>query len=132
MIKYERWYKQIEKIINQPLKQFMQSDQDYLKIKSNGFMDLNIDKLSENRIAMAHNYIHESGDIIPDPDMEVAINLEYEIVYPVTYQDGFGYREAYEFDKTGKAISVNEKTKRELEVFFGQWLRNLKMQRFGA
>ena len=129
MIKYERWFKQIEKIINQPLEQFMQSEQDYLKIESSGFMDLNIDKLSENRIAMAHNYIQE-GDVIPDPDMEVIINFEYQIVYPVTYQDSFGYREAYEFNIDGKAIGVNEKVKRELEEFFGQWLRNLKMQGF--
>ena len=131
MIKYERWFKQLEKIINQPLKQFMQSEQDYLKIKSNGFMDLNIDKLALNRIAMAHNYIQE-GDVVADPDMEIAINFEYKIVYPITYQDSFGYQEAYEFDKTGKAISVNEKVKRELEEFFGQWLRNLKMQGFQA
>ena len=131
MLKYERWYKQIENIINQPLEQFMQSEQDYLKIKSNGFMDLNIDKLSENKIAMAHNYI-QNGDVIPDPDMEIAINFEHKIVYPVTYQDSFGYREAYEFDSEGKAISVNEKTKRELEDFFGQWVRNLKTQGFRA
>ena len=129
MIKYERWYKQIEKIIDQPLEQFMQSEQDYLTIKSNGFMDLNIDKLSANRIALAHNHIVE-GDVVPDPDMEVIINLEYQIVYPVTYQDSFGYQEAYEFGITGKAIGVNERVKRELEEFFGQWLRNLKMQGF--
>ena len=129
MIKYEKWYKQLERIINQPLEQFMQSEEDYLKTKSNGFMDLNIDKLSGNRIALSHNYIQE-GDIIPDPDMEVVINFEYKIVYPVTYQDSFGYREAYEFDAEGKAISVNEKVKREIEEFFGQWLRNLKMQGF--
>jgi len=129
MIKYEKWYKQIEKIINQPLEQFMQSDQNYLKIKSNGFMDLNIDKLSSNRIAMAHNHIVE-GDVIPDPDMEVVINFEYKIVYPVTYQDSFGYQEAYKFGSNDKAIGVNERVKRELEEFFGQWLRNLKMQRF--
>jgi len=129
MIKYERWFKQLEKIINQPLKQFMQSDQDYLKIKSNGFMDLNIDKLSVNRIAMAHNRIVE-GDVIADPDMEVLINFEYEIVYPVTYQDSFGYKEAYEVDETGEVVLVHEKTKKDLEEFFGQWLRNLKMQGF--
>ena len=129
MIKYEKWYKQLEKIIG--LEQFMQSEQDYLKIKSNGFMDLNIDKLSANRIAMAHNHIVE-GDVIADPDMEVVINFEHKIVYPVTYQDSFGYQEAYEFGITGKAIGVNEKVKRELEEFFGQWLRNLEMQGFQA
>jgi len=129
MIKYERWYKQLEKILNQPLEQFMHSDQDYLKIESNGFMDLNIDKLSSNRIAMAHNCVVE-GDVVADPDMEVIINFEYKIVYPVTYQDSFGYQEAYEFDSNGKAIGVNERVKRELEEFFGQWLRNLKMQGF--
>ena len=129
MLKYERWYKQLEKIIG--LEQFMQSEQDYLKIKSNGFMDLNIDKLSGDRIAMAHNCIQE-GDVIADPDMEVVVNFEYKIVYPVTYQDSFGYQEAYEFNSEGKAIGVNEKIKKELEAFFGQWLRNLKMQGFRA
>jgi len=51
---------------------------EHLKLKSGGFMDLNIDHLShkdDNRsivISLAYNYI-QNGDVMADPDMEIKI-----------------------------------------------------------
>ncbi len=47
---------------------------EYLKLKSGGFMDLNIDFLYDEdgkyTISMAHNYV-QNGDVMADPDMEI-------------------------------------------------------------
>jgi len=130
--KYKRWYKQIESIINQDLEGFMESFNDYIKIKNEGYMDLNIDKLTDNRIALSHYYKHPSGDMIPDPDIEVIVDTERKIVYPVAYQDTYGYSVAYEYDANGEIVGVNPKVKSSIESFFGQWLKNLQAQGFKA
>jgi hypothetical protein len=51
---------------------------EYLKFKSSGLMDLNVDNLLNNRIALAHNGM-QNGDVMSDPDVEVQI-------YPVPLQ----------------------------------------------
>lgn len=97
------------------------------KLKSDGFMDLNIDLLlcEKHRIvvALSHYYKHPSGDMIADPDMEIAVYPDRKMVEALSYQDMFGYRVVYpEPDK------VNLRAKKELNSFLGQWLSNLKSQ----
>lgn len=74
---------------------------DYLKLKSAGFMDLNIDHLShkdreEHVISLAHNY-EQNGDVMADPDMEVRIIPEMRMAEALTYQlDSMGvYQKVY-------------------------------------
>lgn len=61
------------------------------KLKADGFMDLNIDMLykEEDRTVMAlsHYYKHPSGDMIADPDMEIAVYPERKMVEALSYQD---------------------------------------------
>ena len=63
---------------------------EYLKLKSSGFMDLNIDHLrhkdNENCIviSIAHNYIQE-GDVMGDPDMEIRIIPKMKMVEALTF-----------------------------------------------
>ena len=40
----------------------------YMKFKSEGLMDLNVDNLLYNKIALAHNGI-QNGDVMADPDV---------------------------------------------------------------
>lgn len=46
-------------------------------------MDLNCDVLEVGqdyrRIALSHYWKHDSGDMIPDPDMEIAVFLDWEL-----------------------------------------------------
>lgn len=97
------------------------------KLKADGFMDLNIDMLykEEDRtvIALSHYYKHPSGDMIADPDMEIAVYPERKMVEALSYQDTFGYRRVY--PEPGK---VSPSAKKELNSFLGQWLSNLKSQ----
>lgn len=88
------------------------------------FMDLNLDILQRTPekfiIALSHYYKHPSGDMIADPDMEVAVYPNREFAEALTYQDSFTYQSVI-LDSGG----VNVKLQRELNNFLSQWLTNL-------
>lgn len=93
-----------------------------------GFMNLNLDihYRSPERIiiALSHYYKHPSGDMIPDPDMVIAIHTLEEKAEALAYQDTWGSRSVY-FDD---GVTVDTKTQRDLNSFLNQWLTNLIMQ----
>ena len=64
------------------------------KSEAPGFMDFNLDILQRKgdvlRIAISHYYKHQSGDMIPDPDMEILVNRKNETAEALTYQDTYG------------------------------------------
>jgi uncharacterized protein YqiB (DUF1249 family) len=95
------------------------------KSEVEGFMKLNLDVLHKrsNRIviALSHYYRHPSGDMIPDPDMEIIVYPGKEIAEAMSYQDAFGYRRVYGDDNATEDI----KAKKELNAFLDQWLTNL-------
>lgn len=97
------------------------------KLKAKGFMDLNIDMLykEEDRTVMAlsHYYEHPSGDMIADPDMEIAVYPEKKMIEALSYEDCFGYQRVHP-----EAHKLNPRAKSELDSFLGQWLSNLKSQ----
>ena len=97
---------------------------EYAKLKSGAYVDLSIDRLSSNKLAMAHNYI-QNGDVVPDPDMTLKVYPESKMVEVLSYQDSMGYREVY--PEEGK---VNLRAKQELNAFLGIWLSNLSRQGF--
>jgi len=106
-------------------------------LKADGFMDLHVDVLgrghtahdgiSYTRIALAHYYKHPSGDMIPDPDMEVKVYHDSKqragMAEALTYQDSFGYQEVYPDEN-----HVRPRLKKELNSFLNQWLSNLLQQ----
>ncbi len=96
---------------------------EYQKLKASSFMDLNVDKLSgdgeEIRIALSH-YFKQGGDMIPDPDMEMMVFPDLEMVEPLTYQDSYVYREVFP-DSGG----IDLKARKDLSVFLNQWLSNI-------
>lgn len=97
------------------------------KSKVDGFMDLNLDILHRRPdrliIAISH-YYKQNGDLVADPDMEVAVYPQDEKVEALAYQDIWGYRRVYGED----GATVDMKTKRELNWFLNQWLDNLIKQ----
>ena len=104
---------------------------DAVKLKAEGFMDLNCDILRNGErkgqiyvvIALSHYYRHDSGDMIADPDMEVRVYPESKMAEAMSYQDTFGYRVVYP-----RPGYVNQRAKRELNDFLNQWLDNLIAQ----
>ena len=116
---YEQNYKILEEILGDLTKL-----PEYLKLKSSGFMDLNMDNLGNDRIALSHNY-EQNGDLIPDPDMEIRILPELKAIEALSYQDTYGYQAVY--PEPGK---VNIRAKQKLNVFLSHWLKNLRDQGF--
>ena len=72
---------------------------EYTKSKVDGYMDLNLDVLVSTedyrRIALSHYWKHDSGDMIPDPDMEIGVYRDWEMAEALTYQDMYSYDEVY-------------------------------------
>lgn len=97
------------------------------KSKADGYMDLSLDILSRcpDRliIALSHYYRHPSGDLIPDPDMEIAVFPQKELAEAMTYQDSFGFWAVANYE--GEA---QRKCLRDLNLFLSQWLTNLIVQ----
>lgn len=97
------------------------------KSKVDGFMDFSVDILHRTPeriiIALSHYYKHPSGDMIADPDMEVAVYPSREYAEALTYQDIFGYQ-SVKLD----AGQVNARLQQDLNKFLSQWLTNLIMQ----
>src|SRR5450830_717841 len=92
-----------------------------------GFMNLNLDVLHKDSkklvIALSHLYKHPSGDMIPDPDMQVTVFLTEEYAEAQTYQDFYGFRAT-----ETNAGQVDQRTQRELNSFLLTWLGNLISQ----
>lgn len=92
-----------------------------------GYMDLNLDILHRNPeriiIALSHYYKHHSGDMIADPDMEIAVYPSREYAEALTYQDAYSYQSVLQDEGV-----VDAKLQRDLNDFLSQWLTNLKQQ----
>lgn len=94
------------------------------KSKVEGYMDLNLDILHRRPdriiIALSH-YYKQNGDMLADPDMELAVYPQQEKAEALAYQDTYCYRRVYSDD----GATVDARAKRELNGFLNQWLTNL-------
>jgi hypothetical protein len=104
-----------------------------VKLESPGFMDLVVELLETRgdrlRISLAH-YYEQNGDLCPDPDLEVEVNLKTKSVRPLAIQMSTGhYTRAVDVDAQGRE-TVNARAVRDLTTFLRQWVANLKEQGF--
>jgi uncharacterized protein YqiB (DUF1249 family) len=120
---YERIYEKLEQLVGD-----MNEIPDAKKSQVSGFMDLNLDRVYSGNgatvIALSHYYKHPSGDMIPDPDMEIRVMPNQRAAEALTYQDAYRYQFVYAGD--GQLVSTN--LKRELNEFLDQWLSNCLAQ----
>jgi hypothetical protein len=117
--------KRVEKLHG---KDFSKSGE-YIKLKSKGFMDLNIENIGQNLIAISH-YYEENGDLIPDPDVQIWIAPDGNY-YPIAYQNNFGYRRYAELENNNTSWSrADLRGQAELASFCNQWSTNLRNQEF--
>ena len=93
--------------------------------KVSGLMDLTLDVLERSngyrRIALAHYWRHHSGDMIADPDMEIAVFLNDELAEALTYQDTYLYEVAYPDASEPPDVEIHAR----LNEFLENWLDNL-------
>lgn len=99
----------------------------YGRSEVSGFMSLNFDVLAKGPnkvvIALSHLYKHPSGDMIPDPDMQVTVFLSDEYAEAQTFQDFYGFRAVETNVK-----QVDQRARHELNLFLLTWLGNLIAQ----
>ena len=120
---YKENYKHIDKLTG-GLLNFISSPNGYLKLKSQPYMDLTIERIGPDEISLTH-YYEQNGDLVPDPDMQVRIDFQNETAEALTCQDWICFRAVY--PEPGK---VNLKLKKDLNFFLLQWLKGLKKQGF--
>ena len=93
----------------------------YMKFGTPNYMDLNIEIIGDDRLAMAHNYVL-NGDVMADPDVEFTVDRKNRMLYPQTYQqDSLQYFERVDGDSTRV---------RELNHFMHEWLTNVVDQKY--
>ena len=105
-----------------------------LKLKSGGYMDLNMDRLYDGdgnyTIAMAHNYI-QNGDVMADPDMEIKIipSMKMAEALSVRQDGGIPINQHVYTERDGHKM-VYPRIKKELNSFLSGWLLNIQKQGF--
>jgi len=123
---YEKIYQKLSNLIN--FERLQQNE--YLKYKSSGLMDLHIDFLrfegtNSFIIAMGHNY-KQNGDVMADPDMEIRIFPNTQMAETLTFQlDSLGiYQRVYRDNKVDLSL------KKDLNSFLDKWLTKIKLDKY--
>lgn len=79
--------------------------------------------------SLAH-YYEQNGDLMQDPEMEIAVDFQNEEVEPLTYQlDALGVYQTVYKTINGK-LYISERLRRELDDFLRQWLKNVLNQQY--
>lgn len=93
---------------------------EYMRFASEGMMDLHVDKLPNNMLSVAHNG-KLNGDVMADPDVEVAIFPQIKCAEAFTFQNDYLgiYQQVYDDGKP------NVKLRNELNIFLHDWLTNI-------
>lgn len=105
--------------------------------KSGGYMDLVIENLQYaddkgNPIYSIAHYGEQNGDLMADPDMEIAVNNEDGRIIPRTFQNDYMglFQQVFREQDGHKVYSPG--LLRELDTFLWQWLQNIENQGFRA
>ena len=101
---------------------------DHARSRVSGLMDLNLDVLDRTaermRVALSHYWRHPSGDMVADPDMEIAVHLDDALAEGLTYQDTYLYEVTYPVEGEPPDVEVYAR----LNEFLEHWLDNLAAQ----
>ena len=113
----------------------------YYKFEAPGFMPLSFEYIGVSDYAgrpiyaMAH-YGEQNGDLMADPDMEIAVDKVDGKIYPRTFQNdyiGLFQRVFKEVETvSGYKTVYSPSLLRDLDHFLWQWCNNLDMQGFKA
>jgi uncharacterized protein YqiB (DUF1249 family) len=93
----------------------------YMRFQSPGLMDLHVDNLLNNTIALAHNG-KQNGDVMSDPDVQIWIHPDHKEAEAMTFQNDYLgiFQEVY--PEPGK---YRPKLKEDLNEFLADWLRTI-------
>lgn len=125
--RFSKNYRKLMKVAPE-LEELLLSNPDelYGKSKVTGYMDFSIDYITRDRkgyyIALSH-YFEQNGDLVPDPTMEIFVDVKNQVIEALTFQDQFRYLPVYQ--DIYKRDTVNTREKRSQNAFLETWLNNL-------
>ena len=103
--------------------------------KSGGYMDLVIENLEYadeegNPIYSIAHYGEQNGDLMADPDMEIAVNDKEGRIIPCTFQNDYMalFQQVFRTQEGRRVYSPS--LLRDLDTFLWQWLQNIEQQGF--
>ena len=105
--------------------------------KSSGYMDLVIENLEYtdedgNPIYSISHYGEQNGDLMADPDMEIAVNHREGRIIPRTFRNDYmGMYQVVFGTQDGRRV-YKPALLRDLDQFLWQWLKNIDAQGFKA
>lgn len=129
---YEQNYRRMKRI---GLLNAVDNDNPGANLLAGGYMDLCVNYLGKRRIggmdarviSLSH-YYECNGDLVPDPDMEIAIYDDREMVEALSYQDSRTYRTSYIMRDEKMLIDIDGR--RANNSFLARWLVILREQGF--
>lgn len=106
----------------------------YLHFENGGYEPLVLEFLGysdyKGRLvySIAH-YYEQNGDLMCDPEITFAVDLDAGEIWPITYQmDAFGmYQQVFKRQTDGN-MTYSPRLLREIDEFLWQWLKNIKDQ----
>ncbi|MFV0441233.1 MAG: GNAT family N-acetyltransferase [Lachnospirales bacterium] len=115
---YNKFEKQFPQIIDKSYR--------YIKLKSEFgiFMDLYVERIAKDKIAIAHTFI-QNRDLMRDTEIVFTVDdNEQTINAEVFEQSGFMYQDVNEGD------APNLRLQGDINNFFEEWLKNISLQGF--
>ena len=115
-----------------PLIDGMNFDDSCRHFKSSGFMPLTVELLFKDDkgrwiYSMTH-YGEQNGDLMADPDMELAIDHAAGTVEPLTFRNDYmGLHQSVYIERNGQRL-YSPRLRSQLDDFLRQWLKNIEMQ----
>lgn len=101
----------------------------YGKSSKTGYMDFNLELIDKDEkgfyLAISH-YYKQNGDMVPDPDMEIFVDINKKTVEALHFQNAYQYVEVYP-DKRSRDL-FSKFQKKDQNDFLADWLKNLKNQ----
>lgn len=111
----------------------MNEEDDHRRYEAPGFMPLVIEYLHYSDrhghpVFSVTHYGEQNGDLMADPDMQIAVDFSAGQVEPLTFQNDYMgiYQEVYKRDARGLVYSPRLRS--DLDDFLRQWLKNIQMQ----
>ena len=102
-------------------KPLLDGDAHYMRFSTKGYMDLIIENIGDNKIAMSH-YYELNGDLMADPDVEFVVDHENKYLIGDSFQqDNLAYYER----ANDNPIIIND-----INDFASDWLSNIKNARY--
>lgn len=109
-----------------------ESPRGWRRFTAGGFMPLSVERLYYEQngfpVYSICHYGIQNGDLMRDPEITFAVDVDGAAVYPCTYENS--YAGAYDCVYTDDG--VRKSLQRDLDTFLSDWLKNLTAQGFDA